>query len=54
LGTLVLGLDDVALAGEPLWSERMVIRGLQSLPVTYRPARARPAGSGVRQRQGDG
>jgi cytochrome P450 len=54
LGALVFGLDDVALAGEPLWSERMVIRGLQSLPVTYRPARARPAGSGVRQRQGDG
>jgi cytochrome P450 len=54
LGALVFGLDDVALAGDPVWSERMVIRGLQSLPVTYRPARARPAGSGVRQRQGDG
>jgi cytochrome P450 len=36
LGALVFGLDDVALAGDPVWSERMVIRGLQSLPVTYR------------------
>jgi cytochrome P450 len=35
LGALVLRLDDVALAGEPEWSERMVIRGLQRLPVTY-------------------
>jgi cytochrome P450 len=38
LGALVLGLDDVALAGDPVWSERMVIRGLQSLPITYRSA----------------
>jgi cytochrome P450 len=38
LGALVLRLDDVALAGEPEWSERMVIRGLQRLPVTYRAA----------------
>ncbi|MDD9368943.1 MAG: cytochrome P450 [Acidimicrobiales bacterium] len=38
LGALVLRLDDVALAGEPAWSERMVIRGLQSLPIAYRPA----------------
>jgi cytochrome P450 len=38
LGALVFRLDDVALAGEPVWSERMVIRGLQSLPVTYRAA----------------
>jgi cytochrome P450 len=38
LGALVFRLDDVALAGEPVWSERMVIRGLQALPVTYRPA----------------
>jgi cytochrome P450 len=37
LGALVFGLDDMALAGEPVWSERMVIRGLQSLPLTYRP-----------------
>lgn len=37
LGALVFGLDDIALAGDPVWSERMVIRGLQSLPVTYRP-----------------
>jgi cytochrome P450 len=39
LGALVLRLDDVALAGDPVWSERMVIRGLQSLPVTYRATR---------------
>lgn len=38
LGALVFRLDDVALAGEPVWSERMVIRGLQSLPITYRAA----------------
>ena len=38
LGALVRRLDDVALDGEPVWSERMVIRGLQSLPVTYRAA----------------
>jgi cytochrome P450 len=37
LGALVFRLDDLALAGEPAWSERMVIRGLQRLPVTYRP-----------------
>jgi cytochrome P450 len=37
LRALVFGLDDMALAGEPVWSERMVIRGLQSLPLTYRP-----------------
>lgn len=36
LGALVLRLDDVALAGDPVWSERMVLRGLQRLPVTYR------------------
>ena len=36
LGTLVARLANVALAAEPVWSERMVIRGLQSLPVTYR------------------
>ncbi len=36
LGALVFRLDDLALAGDPVWSERMVIRGLQSLPVTYR------------------
>ncbi len=36
LGALVARLDDVASAGEPVWSERMVIRGLQSLSITYR------------------
>lgn len=38
LGALLFRLDDLALAGEPVWSERMVIRGLQSLPITYRAA----------------
>jgi cytochrome P450 len=37
LGALV-SLDGLAPAGEPTWSERMVIRGLQHLPVTYDPA----------------
>ena len=40
LGALVFRLDELALAGEPQWSERMVIRGLQHLPVTYRAAAA--------------
>jgi cytochrome P450 len=38
LGALVFRLDDLALAGDPVWSERMVIRGLQHLPLTYRAA----------------
>jgi cytochrome P450 len=38
LGALVFRFDDLALAGEPVWSERMVIRGLQSLPIIYRAA----------------
>jgi cytochrome P450 len=38
LGALVYGLDDVALAGDPVWSDRMVLRGLQHLPITYRTA----------------
>jgi cytochrome P450 len=40
LGALLFRLDDLALAGEPQWSERMVIRGLQYLPITYRAAAA--------------
>ena len=40
LGALLSRLDDMALAGEPQWSERMVIRGLQYLPITYRAAAA--------------
>jgi cytochrome P450 len=40
LGALLFRLDDMALAGEPQWSERMVIRGLQYLPITYRAAAA--------------
>ena len=37
----ILGrLDDLELAGEPVWSTRMFIRGLNRLPVTcsIRPA----------------
>lgn len=36
LRALVTRLDDLALAGPPVWSERMVIRGLQHLPVSFR------------------
>ncbi len=32
LGALIDRLDDVALDGQPEWSERMIIRGLQTLP----------------------
>jgi cytochrome P450 len=38
LGAIVHRLDDVALAGEPVWSDRMVLRGLRHLPITYRAA----------------
>jgi cytochrome P450 len=38
LGALVHGLDDLELAGDPLWSDRMVLRGLRHLPIAYRPA----------------
>jgi cytochrome P450 len=40
LGALLFRLDDVALAGHPTWNERMIIRGLQHLPITYRTAAA--------------
>jgi cytochrome P450 len=36
LGALVTRLSDIELAGNPVWSDRMVLRGLQSLPITYR------------------
>jgi cytochrome P450 len=42
LGALLFRLDDLQLAGEPVWSDRMVIRGLQSLPITFRPNGTRP------------
>jgi cytochrome P450 len=38
LGALLARLDDLALAGDPVWSDRMVIRGLQSLPLSFRQA----------------
>jgi cytochrome P450 len=37
LGALVTGLDDVELAAEPAWSDRMVLRGLRSLGVAFSP-----------------
>jgi hypothetical protein len=38
LGALVHGLDELELAGDPVWSDRMVLRGLRHLPIAYRPA----------------
>ena len=35
LRALTTRLDDIALAGPPVWSERMVLRGLQNLPVSF-------------------
>jgi len=35
LGAAVARLDDLALAGEPVWNNRMVLRSLRHLPVTY-------------------
>lgn len=35
LRALVTRLDDISLAGPPVWSERMVIRGLRNLPVSF-------------------
>jgi cytochrome P450 len=37
LTALVTRLDDVQLAGPPVWSDRMVLRGLQHLPVQFPP-----------------
>jgi cytochrome P450 len=34
LDTVLTRIPDLALAGDPVWSNRMFIRGLQSLPVT--------------------
>jgi cytochrome P450 len=38
LSALLTRIDDVRLSGTPVWSPRMVLRGLQSLPITFRPA----------------
>jgi cytochrome P450 len=35
LGALVGRLDDIELDGEPVWSPRMVLRSLTSLPITF-------------------
>lgn len=35
LGALVGRLDRIELADQPVWSERMVLRGLQSLPISF-------------------
>jgi cytochrome P450 len=40
LGALVRRLDGVTLDGEPSWGDRLVLRGLQRLPITYRAARS--------------
>ena len=37
LGALVTGLDDLTLAADPVWSDRMVLRGLRSLGVAFSP-----------------
>ena len=37
LGALISRLAEVELAGEPEWSARMVLRGLQRLPVRFSP-----------------
>jgi cytochrome P450 len=42
LGALVR-LDGLAVAGEPEWSDRMVLRSLQRLPVTFVAHRGTPA-----------
>jgi cytochrome P450 len=48
LGALLTRLDDIELAGEPVWSTRMFIRGLRSLPIrcSIRPAPPRSSRSG--------
>jgi cytochrome P450 len=38
LGAVLTRLDDLALAGEPIWNDRMVLRAVGSLPITYTPA----------------
>jgi cytochrome P450 len=35
LGALITGLDDLRLAADPVWSDRMVLRGLRSLGVAF-------------------
>jgi cytochrome P450 len=35
LRALTTRLDEIALAGSPVWSERMVLRGLQNLPISF-------------------
>jgi cytochrome P450 len=38
LGALVMGLDGLSLAADPVWSDRMVLRGLKSLGVAFSAA----------------
>ncbi|MEY2451008.1 MAG: hypothetical protein QOD92_582 [Acidimicrobiaceae bacterium] len=38
LRALTTKLDSIALAGSPVWSERMVLRGLQHLPISFQRA----------------
>lgn len=36
MGALLSRLDDIELAGNPVWSDRMVLRSVQSLPIRWR------------------
>lgn len=41
LAALVGRLGEIELAGDPVWSDRMVLRGLQSLPITFQSRKLR-------------
>ncbi len=43
LAALLTRLDRIELTGPPEWSERMVLRGLHSLPITFSPSALAPA-----------
>jgi cytochrome P450 len=46
LRALIARFDDIALAGAPVWSDRMVLRGLQHLPISFT---SRPLASPTRR-----
>ncbi len=37
IDTLLAGVNEIELAGDPVWSETVTVRGLRRLPVTVRP-----------------
>jgi cytochrome P450 len=37
IGTLLAGVSEIELAGDPVWSETVTVRGLRRLPVTVHP-----------------